>query len=76
MSVLFLLCHAPVTSFEICQVSAQLAPRHGGKVNGLLTAQRLTIAKQLEQHSHQWSSHRAIHDRKVTGEAPGRANPE
>ena len=59
-----------------CQVSAQLAQRHGGKVNGLLAAERLTIAKQLEQHyCTNGAATGAVHDRKVTGELIYPAQP-
>lgn len=50
------------------QVPVHLAQRPGGKVSGLLNAERLLVAKQLEQHySMNGAATGAILDSKVTG---------
>lgn len=51
------------------RVPVHLAQRPGGKVSGLLNAERLMVAKQLEQHfSMNGAATGAVLDSKVTGE--------
>jgi hypothetical protein len=51
------------------QVPVHLAQKPGGKVSGLLNAERLMVAKQLEQHfSMNGAATGAVLDSKVTGE--------
>ena len=60
------------TAIAAGQVPVHLAQKPGGKVAGLLNAERLMVAKQLEQHfSMNGAATGAVLDSKVTGAGTG-----